>query len=372
MIIDRLHPFSAKIKERSLLTKPGSSKKTFHVVLDLANSPITFKVGDAIGIYPHNDPIVVQRVLQTLKTNAETPIIHPRTQESLSLKKFLSEKVNLARLTSGFIKLYAPHHSKLVALLEDKTALLDYCHTHDTLDFFTEFDNSAISLQEICAQFSPLLPRFYSVASSLAYHPNEVHLTVALTSFEHKGELRQGVASHFLCHLAEETTTPIPCYIQPTPHFTLPLDPHASLIMVGPGTGVAPFRGFLQERLALKSPGKNWLFFGARHRHLDFFYEDFWQTLIDQKKLRLDLAFSRDQEKKVYVQHKLLEHGKEVWQWLQDGAYFYICGEADPMAKDVEAALVDIAEKHGHLNEHESREYLKHLRAVKRLLVDVY
>ncbi len=370
MIIDRLHPFPAKIKERFLLTKPGSSKTTFHVVLDLKDSHITFKVGDAMGIYPHNDPLTTQRILQLLHASPEAPIIHPRTQETLSLKTFLSEKVNLARLTSGFMKLI-PHNTKIKALLEDKTSLLEYCHTHDVLDFLTEFKDEKISLQDLCNQFSPLLPRFYSIASSPKHSPEEIHLTVSLTSYEHKGEVRKGVASNFLCYLAEKTT-PIPSYIQATPHFTLPEDPKASIIMVGPGTGVAPFRAFLQERLALNAPGKNWLFFGERNSHLDFFYEDFFQSLVDQKKLTLTTAFSRDQEQKIYVQHKLLEQGKEIWQWLQEGAFFYICGDADPMAKDVEAALVSITERYGNFSEHEAREYLKHLRAEKRLLVDVY
>lgn len=375
MIIDRLHPFPAKIKERFLLTKPGSSKTTFHVVLDLKDAHLSFKVGDALGIYPHNDPLLVQKMLQLLQEDPQTPVIHPRTQETLSLKVFLSEKVNLARLTSGFIKVMAqalPDNTKLKELLADKTSLLEYCHSHDTLDLLTEFKAENLPLQEFCAQFSPLLPRFYSVASSPKYNPEEIHLTVALTSYEHRGVIRHGVASHFLCSLAQEQITPIPSYIQATPHFTLPEDQKAPIIMVGPGTGVAPFRGFLQERLALNSPGKNWLFFGERNRHSDFFYEDFWQSLVAQKKLRLDAVFSRDQEKKIYVQHKLLEEGQEIWQWLQEGAFFYICGDADPMAKDVEAALVTITERYGNLSEHEAREYLKNLRAEKRLLVDVY
>ncbi len=372
MIIDRLHPFPAKIKERLLLSKPGSSKKTFHIVLGLKDSHITFKVGDAIGIYPHNDPAVVQRILQLLNVDPKTSVVHPRTQEKLSLHTFLTEKANLGRLTSGFIKLYAPYNAKFLHLLDDKTALLDYCHSHDILDFLTEIGKSSLSPQDICSQLSPLLPRFYSVASSPKHDPEEIHLTVALTSFEHKGEVRYGVASNFLCHLAKEEETFIPSYIQPTPHFTLPQDQQASIIMVGPGTGVAPFRGFLQERVMLNAPGKNWLFFGERNRNLDFYYEDFWTPLISQNKLRLDTAFSRDQQEKIYVQHKLLEQGKEVWKWLQEGAFFYICGDADPMAKDVEAALVTITETHGNMGEHEAREYLKHLRADRRLLVDVY
>lgn len=372
MIIDRLHPFPAKIKERVLLSKPGSSKKTFHIVLDIKDSGMTFKVGDAIGIYPHNDPALVQKILKALNADPKTPVIHPRTREKLLLSTFFSEKVNLARLTSGLIKLCAPYNETLLFLLDDKTALLDYVHSHDLLDFLTDVDTSSISIQDICAQINPLLPRFYSIASSPKHASKEIHLTVALTSFEHQGEVRYGVASNFLCHLAKEEETLIPSYIQPTPHFTLPQDLKASIIMVGPGTGVAPFRGFLQERVRVNAPGRNWLFFGERNRALDFYYEDFWTQLSLQNKLRLDTAFSRDQKEKIYVQHRLLEQGKEIWQWLEEGAFFYICGDADPMAKEVEAALVTIAETHGHMTEHESREYLKHLRAEKRLLVDVY
>jgi sulfite reductase (NADPH) flavoprotein alpha-component len=221
-------------------------------------------------------------------------------------------------------------------------------------------------------QFAPLLPRFYSVASSPKTHPDEVHLTVALSTYDHHGELRYGVASHFLCHIAEENATAIPSYVQPTPHFTLPHNHEAHIIMIGPGTGVAPFRGFLHERLAHNAPGKNWLFFGERHRAFDFFYEEFWTSLVGQNKLRLDLAFSRDQEDKQYVQHRLTENGKELWSWLQEGAYLYLCGDADPMAKEVEATLLQIFKEHGNLAEADAKAYLKSMRHERRYLIDVY
>jgi sulfite reductase (NADPH) flavoprotein alpha-component len=195
---------------------------------------------------------------------------------------------------------------------------------------------------------------------------------VTISSYTHRHELRYGVASHFLCHLAEVDKTTIPCYVQPAAHFSLPADDQAHLIMIGPGTGVAPFRGFLQERIARNAAGKHWLFFGERHRDFDFYYEEFWNDLVRQEKLALDLAFSRDQNDKVYVQHKLYEKGAEIWSWLNQGAIFYVCGEADPMGKDVEAALHRICEDFGRLSAEESKAFVKQLRAQKRYLADIY
>jgi sulfite reductase (NADPH) flavoprotein alpha-component len=355
----RLNPFSAVIKERYPLTKPGSTKETHHVVLDLTNSNMTFKVGDSLGIFGDNDPILVDRLIAAMKVGPETPIVHPRTQEKMSLKTFLTQKANITRLTSSFLKVFK----------QDKD---HHLATHDVLDFLLEFGHLPFSLQELIAAFSPLLPRFYSVASSLFTHPNEAHLTVAVSTYTHREELRYGVASHFLSHLAEPEKTPIPCYVQSTPHFTLPHDHTVPLIMVGPGTGVAPFRGFLQERVAKNASGKHWLFFGERHRDYDFFYEEFWHALVQQEKLALDLAFSRDQSHKVYVQHKLIEKGSQIWDWLQQGAHFYVCGEADPMAKDVESALHHICQEFGNLTPEDAKNYIKQLRSQKRYLADIY
>lgn len=321
-----------------------------------------FKVGDSIGIFGQNEPCLVERLLVALNTSGDEIITEPRSQQSMTLRFFLTHKANLSRLTSSFLKVADPHHP----LLNDKA----YLASHDPLDFLNTHPH--LPLQDTVNQFAPLLPRFYSVASSLKTHPEEVHLTVSLSMYEHNGESRYGVASHFLCHLATENATPIPSYIQPSLHFTIPHDHQAPIIMVGPGTGVAPFRAFLHERLAINAPGKNWLFFGERHRAFDFFYEEFWSSLARDNKLRLDLAFSRDQAEKHYVQHKMLENGRELWKWLQQGAYFYVCGEAEPMAKEVEETLQHIFQEHGNLSEPDARAYLKALRAQKRYLVDVY
>ncbi len=314
--IDRINPFLSKIKERYPLTTSGSTKQTWHVVLDLKNSGIQFKVGDSIGIYPQNEPHLVENIIQKIGGNVD--IIHPRSGKTLSLREFLTHSVNLTRLEN-------------VATLDD-----------------------------LYAQFSPLLPRFYSVASSLKEHPDEVHLIVAL--------LENGVASNFLCHRAILGETPVPIYVQPSLHFALPQNASIPIIMIGPGTGVAPFRAFMQERHGMK----NWLFFGERNRASDFFYKDFWEGHIDAGNLRLDLAFSRDQAEKHYVQHKLYEHSKELWKWVQEGAIIYVCGNADPMAKDVEATLQRIIKEQAGLHDDEVKSLLKTLRKSRRLLFDVY
>lgn len=355
MTFHRTHPFPAKIKNRYPLTKSGSTKSTYHVTLDIAGSGLSYKVGDSIGIYAPNDPTIVERILQAFKLDPSTPITHPRTGHPFTLKNYLETQANLARVNPSLLKLFDPNSDTL-----------------DVLDLALKYGSVPFDLKEFIAHLSPLLPRFYSVASSQLLHPEEVHLLVTLTTFQHGSELRYGVASHFLCHRAEEITTVIPSYVQPTPHFTLPANHEAPIIMVGPGTGVAPFRAFLQERLHHNAPGKNWLFFGERNQKSDFYYEDYWTSLAEQKKLTLDLAFSRDQADKLYVQHRLLEKGAEVWSWLEEGASFFVCGDADPMAKEVESAILQICTTHGRLSIDDAKAYLKKLRHEKRYLADVY
>jgi sulfite reductase (NADPH) flavoprotein alpha-component len=342
------HPlFVAKIKQRWEETKTGSTKKTFHLTLDTAGSDLTYKVGDSVAIYAPNDPLLVQRILQALRID---PLHHPHVNKILELK------ANLSKVTSALLKQFdAPSTPGM-----------------DLLDLAENYGDRPFNLEAFLAALPPLLPRFYSIASSQREHPGEIHLLVALTSFQHGEEVRYGVASHFLCHRAEIEATPISCYIQPTPHFTLPSDHNTPIIMVGPGTGVAPFRAFVQERLHHQAPGKNWLFFGERHRGTDFFYEEFWTSLAEEKRLFLDLAFSRDGEEKVYVQHRIMERGADIWSWLEEGARFYVCGDADPMAKDVEAALHQTCMTHGNLSSDEARGYIRELRRAKRYLADVY
>lgn len=371
-VIDRNHPAKVTIKERYPLTKSGSTKTTYHVSLNLENSGIHFKPGDSLGVFAQNDPIFVQQLLDVLKISEKEEIIHQGL--ALNVCDFLTHKANLFRLTSGFLKLLAPQESHLNFLLqkENQPLLQEFLANRDPLTFFREFSPAKISPQEWCSQFAPLLPRFYSVASSLKNQKHSVDLLVALLSFSHAGQERFGVASHFLCHLAEENKTQIPIYVQTAHRFALPEDVHAPIIMIGPGTGVAPFRAFMQERIHLDSKGKNWLFFGERNRQCDFFYEDFWSDLVVQNKLQLDLAFSRDQKDKLYVQHKLHENRAPLWQWMQEGAHLYVCGDADNMAKEVDTMLHTIVASEGNMSAEEAKAYLKKMRQDKRYLLDVY
>lgn len=358
-MIDRNHPAYVTIKERYPLTKFGSSKETYHVTLNLKESGIRFKPGDSLGVYAQNDPHLVQRLLQAMKASGNEEILHQGI--ILTIREFLTSKANIFRLTSSFLKMVAPER-----------ASKEYIASNDPISFFKEFETAHIPLQQWCQLFSPLLPRFYSVASSLKTDQESVDLLVALLSFSQCGEMRYGVASHFLCHLAEMEKTPIPVYVQPAHRFGLPEDLHAPLIMVGPGTGVAPFRAFLQERSQLGSQGKHWLFFGERNRQFDFFYEAYWSHLVSQNKLKLDLAFSRDQSSKLYVQHKMHENRALLWKWIEEGAYFYVCGDADNMAKEVDAALHAIAISEGNMAPDQAKLYLKKMRQDKRYLLDVY
>ena len=217
-----------------------------------------------------------------------------------------------------------------------------------------------------------MLPRFYSIASAQALYPEELHLLVTAVSYQINGHLRHGVATSFLCHDAMIGETPIPLYLQPTRGFSLPPDSHTPIIMVGPGTGVAPFRAFLQERLATQAQGRNWLFFGERHQKSDFYYDVFWVALEKQGRLRLDLAFSRDGKEKIYVQHRMWEKRKDLWAWIEEGAYFYVCGDGKTMARDVEEMLIRIAASEGNLTDEAARQKIKSLRTAKRYRMDVY
>jgi sulfite reductase (NADPH) flavoprotein alpha-component len=373
-------PFLAKINQKRKLVLNGSTKQTYHLELDIKNSGIIYKPGDSIGVLPQNDMTLVHQYLAALNVSGEELIMDSRSGSTLSVKDFLSYKANLARLPSSFIKTILDHEkvaekrATLENLLnpENKQQLLNYLEQHDPLHVLNEYQSDNRPLQAICSQFAPLLPRFYSISSSQKAHPDEIHLTIALFTFAHAGQQKRGVASHFLCEFAKEVVTHIPIYVQPSHSFFLPDDQNAPIIMVGPGTGVAPFRAFLQERQALGSSGKNWLFFGERNQRSDFFYEEYFTELTNAQKLRLDLAFSRDQDEKIYVQHKMLESSKDLWNWLQDGAYFYICGDAERMAKDVDQALLQIAQKEGGLSEESAKAYLKSLKAEKRYRADIY
>ncbi|MFY7843180.1 MAG: sulfite reductase [Rhabdochlamydiaceae bacterium] len=367
MKIDRTKPFLSKIKSRKLINHGPSLSETYEVILDLKGADIDFKPGDSVGVFVENDPYLVNRILKASQVAKEHKIIDPRSKNEMTFHDFLIKKVNLSRINSFFLKI----GEKTKFLLDDKDAISAYLSSHDLIDFFEENAHLQFSLEELLPHFAPLLPRFYSIASSLSAHPHEVHLLVALAHHLHNEEKRFGVASHFLCHLAHEHETVVPLYVQPSHDFHLP-DNDADIIMIGPGTGVAPFKAFMEERRCRKAKGSNWLFFGEKQQKYDFFYEDFWSDLVAKNELKLDVAFSRDQENKYYVQHAIYEKRQEIWTWIRKGCYIFICGSAQPMAKDVEATLARICQEMEGFSEEDSKSYIKKMKKDKRLLLDVY
>lgn len=338
-------PFIGQMQDCELLNGLGSDKKTYHVRLDLTSSNIKHKPGDCIAVIPANDPEEVERLLSYFSHAPSKTFLNPRTKVPITLRAFLQTCVNLTRVPS-----------KLLALLGLDKKFPDLESCLKTVKTYSG------SLEAFAATLAPMLPRFYSIASSMQTSPTSVDLLVATFTYEHGSKTRPGTGSHFLCTLADQST-PIPLYHQPTKHFLLPENPNTPIIMIGPGTGVAPYRAFLQERIATNSPGKNWLIFGERQSACDFYYQDEFTNLEKNNQLTLDTAFSRDQADKIYVQHRLLEKQDTVRQWINEDAVIYICGDAKRMAKDVLEALATI------LGDHAS---VRQMRTDKRLLLDVY
>lgn len=372
---DRNNPAFATVKSRHPLTKENSSKQTWHVTLNVKESNLDYFPGDSVGICPQNDPILVEHLIAAMQAKPNDILTHTRSGQKMSLHTFLANHANLSRITTPFLKLIHENGCRndqkdhLSNLLEDKEALRAFLADKDPLFLLRDYAKTKIPLQDLCDQFSPLLPRFYSVASSKYIHKDTLDLTVALFTWMQGEEKRYGVASHFLCHLAEIGKTPIPLFVQSAAHFRLPQSHDTDIIMIGPGTGIAPFRAFMQERAYHGASGNHWLFFGERNRNSDFFYEEEWKS---HTSLRIHTAFSRDQENKVYVQHKLLENAFEIYSWLQKGAHLYVCGDAKEMAKDVEKTLLQIIERYGNLGEEKARAYLKSLKKEGRYLLDIY
>lgn len=377
---NKANPFLARIKERYNLCKEGSEKSTFHLVLDLEGSGITYQTGDSIAVQPTNDPVIVETILTLLKANADDIIADKQTKEPVRLKDYLTKKVNLAEVPKKLIVEMAKRQTnpqkkerlELVCSEGQRELLKEYQAAHEVWDALGENEEAVFAAEEFCHLLQPLLPRFYSIASSMNQVGNEVHLLIAELNYETNGHMRYGVCTQYLCRREELNAPVVPVYIQPANGFTVPDDGAASMIMIGPGTGVAPYRAFMQERLYRQASGSNWLFFGEWHRATEFFYENEWDVLTTAGSLRLDAAFSRDQEHKIYVQHKMLDNGKELFDQLESGAYLYVCGDAHRMAKDVDAALHLIAQVHGNLDEAGAKDYVKKLRAAKRYLRDIY
>ena len=373
------NPFKGKIKSRFALSKSNSEKETQHIVLDISNSGLSYEVGDSVGIYAEHSQEIINKTLNALQLTQDVEVIHPKTLEPISFNQAISTQFSLTDVTTNLVKkvceLQTNQQKKeqLENILSDRDNLKLFTKNFEVWDFLESNYEVKLLPQELINLLKPLLPRFYSIASSQKWVGEEIHLTIASLNFESNGILRKGTCTHFMCESAEVNKTPVPLFIQKSPHFRLPEDHSQDIIMIGPGTGVAPFRAFLQERiLHAKSTAKHWLFFGEKKRSQNFYYEDEWQHLAKLGNLRLELAFSRDQVDKKYVQHKMMENGREFYEWICNGAMLYVCGDASKMAKDVENTLSELLQIHGKMDLPESLSYIKEMRKSKRFLRDVY
>ncbi len=377
---DKNHPFLASIKERYWLSKGNSLRQTHHVVLDLAGSGYKYNVGDSIAIIPVNVPEVVMRTIAAMKSYPDCMVTDKRSQQAFTLEEFLSRKANLgaiSRKLMGEITLRQPIQGKKLHLEwllheDNREAFKAYLEVHHLWDLLDENSEVNFTPQEIVDLLMPLLPRYYSIASSQNVVGDEVHLTISKLHYMSNGHERFGVCTYYVCSLAPMNTPDLPVYIQQNHGFTLPTDSSVDIIMVGPGTGVAPFRAFVQERIKTEATGRNWLFFGEWHEETDFFYRELWEEAAGLGKLRISTAFSRDQEHKIYVQNRMWEARDDLYAWLENGAILYVCGDAHRMAKDVEAMLIRIIECCGGKTDQEAKDYVKALRVDKRYLRDVY
>jgi sulfite reductase (NADPH) flavoprotein alpha-component len=371
----RSNPFPAKVAVNRSLCGQGSEKDTRHFELDLKDWGLNYEVGDSMTVWPTNDPKLVDEIIQRIGGKGDEPIKGPNGETTL--REALFRDCRITQTTPKFLKAIAERAVNGAPLLtelltpERKQDLDTYLWGMEVVDFLIEHPSIKWAPQELVETLAKLMPRLYSISSSLKAHPDQVHFTIDIVHYESRGRMRKGVCSTFLAERTDKTAVPV---FPNTSKFRLPEDPSTPVIMVGPGTGVAPFRAFLQERKAIEAKGKNWLFFGSQHAHCNYFYEDELGKMKSNGFLtRLDCAWSRDQAGKSYVQHKMLENGAEIWKWLDsEGAHFFVCGDARRMAKDVDAALRKIIQDQGGKTEEQTNEYVEKLKADKRYKRDVY
>lgn len=373
------NPFPAALLENRPLNARGSAKDTRHLAFSLVGSGIEYKAGDALGVLPRNDYDLADRLILRLNCNGNEIVTLPWGEGS-TLRAALIARLDLRRASAKLLEALLrgarnPHErarlERLLAAPEsDETRA--YLDGLDALDALDDFSKSRPDPQDVIGALARLTPRLYSIASSPKAHPGEVHLCVGIVRAQVGGRLRRGVASTYLAERVPLGTT-VPVFVQPSAHFGVPEDGSAPLVMVGPGTGIAPFRAFLEERRARGDKGRNWLFFGDQRRAKDFLYGEDLEALHGSGFLtRLDTAFSRDQAEKVYVQDRMLENARRLYAWLQEGAHFCVCGDAKRMAKDVDAALHRIVAQEGGMTEEKAKEYVEGMKKDGRYKRDVY
>lgn len=377
---DKDNPFLARLTENYLLNKEGTSKDTRHLVIDLSGSGLKYTCGDSLGVYPTHRMRYVREVLEVLGSTGDELITLPRTGQVMPLREAMANKVALAGPRKKFLltlskKVESKEEKALLADLlarENRKAMRKYLADREFIDLLEEFPTAKFSPQEFVGELRRLVPRLYSIASAQIRYPREAHLTVAVVRYETNNREREGVCSTYLADRIELNEPSVPVFVAKSP-FGLPKDDSANMIMVGPGTGIAPFRAFLQERWVRKSTGRNWLIFGDQHAATDYLYGEEFEAMKAAGHIeRIDLAWSRDQDYKIYVQDKMLEAGQTVWEWIRSGAYFFVCGDAKYMAKSVDAALHTIAREHGGMSRAEAVQYFRKMKRERRYQRDIY
>lgn len=372
----RKNPFPAKLTVNQKLTADGSNKDTRHLEISLEGSGLTYEVGDSLGVFAKNDPDLVEAIIKNQEFTGHEQVAG-HDGRIISIREALTTDYIISEPAKQILQAL-PEKDPSAAFLTDmldpgqRGSLEEYLWGRDILDLLEEFPVAKFTPEEFVKVLRKLQPRLYSIASSQKAVGENVHLTLAVVRYTPKfsDRLRKGVCSTFL---AERTEGTVPVFTHTAKHFRVPEDPATATIMVGPGTGIAPFRAFLQERKATGATGQNWLFFGEQHEGSDFFYRDEFQGYQNDGVLtKLTTAFSRDQAEKIYVQHRILEHAEELFAWFEAGAIFYICGDAKNMARDVDAALHTVIERAGGKSPEEAKEYIEALKKAKRYRKDVY
>ncbi len=375
-VYGRANPFPGKLVVNRRLSGPESEKDTRHFEIDLKGWGLNYEVGDSMTVIPTNDPELVDEIVHALCAKGDEPV--PSVNKgapALPLREALLREYRITQVAPKFLKAIAERASGAPLLNElldpeRKQDLDTYLWGMEVVDFLVEHPSVHFSPEEFVGLLAKLQPRLYSISSSLKLHPEEVHFTIDVVRYESHGRKRKGVCSSFLAERAEKA----PVHVFPnTSKFRLPKSGDTPIIMVGPGTGIAPFRAFLEERKAVGAKGKSWLFFGSQREKCDYFYKDEFDALKSEGFLtRIDCAFSRDQEKKVYVQTRMEENAGELWKWLDDGAHFFVCGDAKRMAKDVDATLKKVIQEQGGKSVDEANEYIEKMKSEKRYKRDVY
>jgi sulfite reductase (NADPH) flavoprotein alpha-component len=366
----RERPFAAEVLANQRISARGSAKDIRHIELSLRDSGLTYEPGDSLGVWASNPDDVVASILEIARLDGQTPVTHD--EQTLPLRDWLIDKREITRLARPFVLAHAQRAKRgdLDALVATPSALQALLGSHQLVDLLHEYP-AAWSPADIVAALRPLTPRLYSIASSPKIADDEAHLTVARVAYDFLARAHVGAASNFLSTRADEQRVPV--FVEANERFRLPHDPSRDVIMIGPGTGVVPFRAFLQEREAIGARGRNWLFFGNPHFRTDFLYQIEWQAALKRGTLhRIDLAFSRDQGEKIYVQHNLRRNARALYEWIDAGAYVYVCGDAAHMAKDVHAALRDIVIEQGGKSAEDADAFLAQLANERRYCRDVY